>query len=69
MVLNLPLNLQNSTSGVLKFSTVETTPLFDYLMTRPISEVCLVLDEIYEREDEVDDSQRTGILTNFTAIA
>ena len=67
MVLKLSLNLQNSTSGVLEFSTVETTPLFDYLMTRPIGEVCLVLDEIYERVDEVEDSRRTGILTKFTA--
>ena len=29
MVLNLPLNLQKSTSSVLEFSAVETTPLFD----------------------------------------
>ena len=31
MVLNLPLNLQKSTSNILEFSTVETKPLFDVL--------------------------------------
>ena len=34
MVLNLPLNLQKSTSSVLEFSIVETTPLFEGLYSR-----------------------------------
>ena len=83
MVLNLPLNIQKSTSSILEFSTVETTPLFDIFFRGCIAEVdqahwrsllgsmkCNHLDEIYEMKsrDEVEDSQRTRTLTKFTAI-
>ena len=37
--MNLGLNLQNSTSSILEFSTVETTPLFDVFFRRYIAVV------------------------------
>ena len=82
MVLNLPLNLQKSTSSVLEFSAVETTPLFDVFFREYIAEVedkahwwtllgllkCNHPDEIYERVDKVEDSRRTRILTKLTTV-